>query len=451
MPMKEIKKLVIVLLAAVFFIGLFIVCDRYAEDVTNEYASQINPSIVGQKNSSSSGGKVSSAEDLSVEKLVQDMVTEDYSASITLSAAGDILCQRSQLERAYQTETASFDFTASFDHVRDLFQSSDYAIATLKTTFAGIYRGAADEFYGYSTANAQYNSPEILADNIKGAGISLVNIATNHSLDSGDTGLASTIGYLDTAGLNHVGAAASQEGALDYSTNINGIQVGFTGYTNTTNGFSLSSDASCVLNTLNEYNESDIEALCGKITAMKYENDLVVVMLNFGSVESDSPETEQRALAEKLCKAGADLILGTGSRLLKPVEQISVTDEMTGRTSKCLVLYGMGALLSSETYSSSGKDTDISAIFDFNIIRNEFGETFITSFTVIPVYLNWYDGKIQPIPVCEAKDTSKYAGELDEGDMERINSAYENTITSVLEGSGLTAEYKDYAFQVKLP
>ena len=49
MPMKEIRKLIIVLLAAVFFIGLFILCDRYAEDVRDEYASQINPSIVGQK------------------------------------------------------------------------------------------------------------------------------------------------------------------------------------------------------------------------------------------------------------------------------------------------------------------------------------------------------------------------------------------------------------------
>lgn len=451
MPMKEIRKLIIVLLAAVFFIGLFILCDRYAEDVRDEYASQINPSIVGQKKSSSQEGRVSSPEELSVEKLVQDMVTEDYSASITLSAAGDILCQRSQLERAYQTENQSFDFSDSFDHVRDLFQSSDYAIATLKTTFAGIYRGASDEFYGYSTANAQYNSPEILADNIKGTGISLVNIATNHSLDSGDSGLASTINYLDTAGLEHVGAAAAQEDDTDFSININGIQVGFIGYTNTTNGFSLASDASCVLNTLNEYSEDNIEVLCRQVTAMKNENDLVVVMLNFGSVESDSPETEQRALAEKLCGAGADLILGTGSRVLKPVEQISVTDEISGRTKKCLVLYGMGALLSGETYSSSGKDTDISAVFDFNIIRNEFGETFITSFAVIPVYLNWYDGKIQPVPVCEAKDTSKYADELDEDDMERINSAYENTITSVLEGSGLTAEYRDYAFQVQLP
>ena len=182
--MKEVRKLLVVLLAAVFFIGLFVFCDRFAEDVRDEYASQINPSIVGKKTGNTSGGQTTSA----------DMITRDYSASVTLSAAGDILCQRSQLERAYDEESGEFDFTESFDHVRDLFQSSDYTVATLKTTMAGKYKGNSDEFYGYSTANALYNSPEILADNIKDAGISLVNMATNHSLDSDQDGLKATNG-----------------------------------------------------------------------------------------------------------------------------------------------------------------------------------------------------------------------------------------------------------------
>ena len=42
---------------------------------------------------------------------------------------------------------------------------------------------------------------------MKSAGISLVNIATNHALDSDAAGLVSTIGYLDQAGLAHVGAS----------------------------------------------------------------------------------------------------------------------------------------------------------------------------------------------------------------------------------------------------
>ena len=98
--MKEVKKLLVVLVAAVFFIGLFVLCDKYSENVKADYASQINPSIVNQGSSGTgSKGQTVDAGQLSVEKMVQNMVTKDYSASVTLAAAGDILCQQSVLER----------------------------------------------------------------------------------------------------------------------------------------------------------------------------------------------------------------------------------------------------------------------------------------------------------------------------------------------------------------
>ena len=407
--MKEIKKLLVVFVAAVFFIGLFVLCDKYSENVKADYASQINPSIVNQGSSGTGNNDKASGDagSLSVEHMVQNMANKDYSASIDLAAAGDILCQQSVLEKAYDSENESFDFSNDFQYVKDLFQKSDYAVATLKTTLAGQYNGDAE-------------------------------------------GLVSTIGYLDQAGLAHVGAAATADGSTDYTQNIDGVNIGFIGYTNSTNDLELASDAACVLNTLNNYDEQSVEILCTRISAMKAETDLVVVMLNFGSVESDSIEDDQKALAEKLCQAGADLILGTGSRVMKPVQKISVTDEAGGSTRNCLVLYGMGALLSGETYASSEKDTDISAVVDFSIVRNNFGETSIQSFTVTPAYLNWYNDKIQPIPVCEAKDTDKYAEMLDDDDVDRINSAYDGMITHLLDGSGLTSTYENYAYNVSL-
>ena len=91
--MKEVKKLLVVLVSAVFFIGLFVLCDKYSENVKADYASQINPSIVNQGSSGTdSKGQTVDAGQLSVEKMVQNMVTKDYSASVTLAAAGDILC-----------------------------------------------------------------------------------------------------------------------------------------------------------------------------------------------------------------------------------------------------------------------------------------------------------------------------------------------------------------------
>mgnify|MGYP001103245942 CR=1 FL=1 len=75
--MKEVKKLLVVLVAAVFFIGLFVLCDKYSENVKADYASQINPSIVNQGSSGTgSKGQTVDAGQLSVEKMVQNMVLE---------------------------------------------------------------------------------------------------------------------------------------------------------------------------------------------------------------------------------------------------------------------------------------------------------------------------------------------------------------------------------------
>ncbi len=90
--------------------------------------------------------------------------------------------------------------------MKDLFLTSDYAVATLENnTWLASITAVSDEYYGYTTEDSNYNSPEVLADNLKSAGISLVNIATNHALDSDAAGLVSTIGYLDQAGLVHGG------------------------------------------------------------------------------------------------------------------------------------------------------------------------------------------------------------------------------------------------------
>ena len=88
-----------------------------------DYASQINPSIVNQGSSGTGNNDKASGDagSLSVEHMVQNMANKDYSASIDLAAAGDILCQQSVPEKAYDSENVSFDFSNDFQYVKDLF------------------------------------------------------------------------------------------------------------------------------------------------------------------------------------------------------------------------------------------------------------------------------------------------------------------------------------------
>ncbi len=443
--MREIRQFFVVLLAVFFFIAMYMLCDSYSEDLKTEYSGQISQSLLGQLSGRSSNASVSSIDDLSVTKLVEDMIKQNYTSTMTLTAAGDVLCRSDLLKASYDTSTGSFDFSDCFTYVQDILQSSDYTIATLKTTLAGSGGGTSDDYYGYTASHSRLNSPEILANNLKSAGVNLLNIATNHSLDSGASGLISTIDYVSEAGLASVGAAKDSSSDSDYSIEINGIQVGFLGYTNSTNDISLGSDATCVINTLNDYDSSKVSTLCSRITEMKKTCDLVVVMLNFGSVTSQSIETEQQTLAYKLCEAGADLILGTGSLVIKPMEVVTVSSG-TGRTRTCLVFYGIGALLTAETYKND-EDRDIGAIYEFDILRDEFGDTHINGFSVTPLYMNWNE-TLQAIPLCEAMDTSKYSSILSSSAMSRIESAYNSIMDNLLDGSGLSYTYKDYVFHV---
>ena len=70
--MKEVKKLLVVFVAAVFFIGLFVLCDKYSENVKADYASQINPSIVNQ-GSSGTGNN-----DKAVSEMPDSLSVETY-------------------------------------------------------------------------------------------------------------------------------------------------------------------------------------------------------------------------------------------------------------------------------------------------------------------------------------------------------------------------------------
>ena len=440
--MKEIHKLLFVLGIAVFFIGLFVLCDGYAQDITEEYASQITPSLIGQ-----SSGSGDNNADVDVENMVEGMIRSDYSADVTISAMGDILVQSTQLDRAYDSDSGEFDFTESFVYLREILRSSDYAVATLKTTMAGSGNGTASEKHGYTCADSTYNSPEVLADNMKTAGLDLVNTANNHSLDSGFDGLVSTLEYLDDAGLAHVGTKAKESDDASAAVDIGGLDVAFIGYTNLTNDHTLDEDEAYALNTLDDYDTAKIRTLCQEVADAAEAHELVVVMLNFGSVDSDSVEKQQEALAQKLAQSGADVILGTGSTVLKPIRIISSAAANSGQ---CLVFYGMGAILSSMGYDYTYKDVDIAAVFNMNYTRNEMGEVSLKELTIIPMYLNWWDNKIQPMPVGEAMDTDYYEDELDDGDLERIEDSYANTVTNLLSGSGLSADYsaQDYAWHV---
>ena len=448
--MKELKKLLFVVLAAAFFIGLFILCDKYSADILDEHSSNINPSVIGSQ-SKGKADSTDSIEDISVEKGILRMVESDYTVDIKLVATGEIMCQNQQLEQAYDSLTGKFSFADGLKYLKTDVSSGDYAITSLGTTLAGKDKGYKSTVYGYCAEDGRYNSPEALAGDLKDAGYTLLSTATNHALDSDVSGVSATIDNLSAAGIEHVGTAKSQSDKEDYILKSNYVKIAVTGYTQDTDEQDLPEDKSYAVNTLDGLNQTKVNDMVSHIKKLQKDNDYVIVMLNFGATDSDEADSDQKDLAQKLAGAGADLIIGTGSRAVKPME-IGKASEEDGTQRSCTVFYGLGSIYSSDYYSEyENLDTDISLILSLNLSNSISGNVKLTSMEVKPVYLNWYNGLVQPLPVCEAKDSDHFSSVLDEDDMTRINASYKNTMTHFLKGTDLKSEYDKKTFSYTVP
>lgn len=447
--MKELKTLLYVVIAAVFFIELFILSDRFADDIHTEFGSLIASPV--QEGDSESEVPVR-PQDLLIEQSIIQAAEDEFSSETAITVAGDILCQEQQLINAYNEETDSFDFTESFRYIRDMLKDAGFSAATLKTTMAGRWNGYDNTFNGYTCYMGYYNSPETLAGTLADCGFQLLNTANNHSLDSGAEGVFATIDTLSGAGITHIGTAKGENDSKDYILNQNGMNIAFTGWTSGTDDMSLSDEDSYAVNSLDENDHKKISAMCRHITQLQEENDFVIVMLDFGSSDSSAVESEQRSLAEEAAKAGADLILGTGSMAVKPMDIITYVDE-DGFQCQSIVFYGLGDLISSELYSDYEYEelpVDFGMLLKLHIRRSIGGYALLTSFDVYPTYIDWTDDTVRTIPALKARSSDQFSEMISEEEKSRLMSGPEALMENLLSETGFSFTAQADHFSVKM-
>ena len=447
--MKELKTLLFVVIAAAFFIGLFVLSDRFADDIHTEYASLIASPI--QEGDSVSAGPVD-PEVIQVEKWIENKAQKENTAEFTITAAGDILCQEQQLINAYNEETDSYDFTEAFRYVKQMLAGDDFTAATLKTTMAGIWNGYDSSFNGYTAYMGLYNTPESLAGTLADSGFDLLNTANNHSLDSGAEGVFSTIDNLTAAGISHVGTAKEETDPKSYILTQNGVKIAFTGWTSHTNDMTAGDEYDYAVNSLDDNDRQMINRMCQEVSKLQDENDFVIVMLNFGSADSSEIESEQRDLARNLAEAGADLILGTGSMAVKPMEILTYVGE-DGFQYETPVFYGLGDLISSESYSNYEYEelaVDFGMLLKLHVMKNINGVMMLTSFDVYPTYLDWTDEQVTPIPALAARNSDQFSTMISEEEQPRLQEGPEKMMEKLVSESGLSYKLESDHFTVNL-
>jgi len=168
--------------------------------------------------------------------------------------------------------------------------------------------------------NKQYTfqSPPSLLSALKAAGVTVVNLANNHSLDFGPAALLQTLSLAHAAGLLTVGAGADAAQAYAPAfVHTPGGTVAFLGLSQIVPaGWAATANGPGVASLF------DLGASIAAIRAARAEADFVVVMVHWG-IEGDlCPTPADESLAASLIQAGADVVAGGHPHVLQGVSRI---------------------------------------------------------------------------------------------------------------------------------
>ena len=252
--------------------------------------------------------------------------------SLRLTAAGSV-----QLDNAIQkamTTDAGYQFTDLFSPLQGEV-NADLAIVTLANT-------------AISTEKlTDINVPTDVLSALRSVGFSAVHTGFPGILSSGLRGLSATQEAIRAEGMTAYGAFASmaQRGSVSLF-NANGISVALLSYQSELTNASKRSTTTeeqafaIALPTLPEITADITDARAAGA-------QVVVVSLHWGKKGSTSPTQDQRELAQGIANAGADVILGTGSGVVQPIELLTAS-RAGGQASQTLCAYSLGNLFTND-------------------------------------------------------------------------------------------------------
>ncbi len=222
------------------------------------------------------------------------------------------------------------------------------------------------------------------------AGVDMVALGFPKAMDQGLDGLASTIGAAQSAGMKTLGAYGDQADAGEARVlTLGRVRVAFLHYTE-----KLSSKGQKALKKADAAYAlplAEPEAIAADITRVRQAGaQVVVVSMNWGTEGKSAPTKAQTELAQKIADAGADVIMGTGTRVVQPTVWLE-GHRADGSVSRTLCAYSLGALI-----NESRKNAGVAAmLLQLKISVDGAGRVTFDEAAYTPTYIWRYrvDGK----------------------------------------------------------
>ena len=292
--------------------------------------------------------------------------------TIHIKAAGDLNVTNTVINAG--VAVGGYNYTRAFMDVASTLSDADLTVLNLEGNICG-------EPYGSDTTSA----PRELLDGLRNAGVDLIQMANSCTINNGLIGLTSTLQSIRAAGLEPVGAFASEsefQQSKGYTiTEAQGVKVAFVAFTKGLGGRGLPAGNDNLVNILYEdyastYDKIDRTRITNILKAVEAEKpDITIALLHWGSEYNDDISDTQKSIVNLMKKQGVDVILGTHPHTVQAIEY----DELAGT----LVAYSLGDFFG----DASRGGTNYSIILDLEITKDSStGTTKVTNYSYTPIY-----------------------------------------------------------------
>jgi len=287
--------------------------------------------------------------------------------------------------------SGGYDFDSIFTYVTPYISAADYAVANLETTLAGT---DGKEYTGFPN----FNSPDQIAQSAKNTGFDMLLTGNNHCYDYGTAGLSRTLTTLNSYMLDTLGTVENSAEPRHVVRNLSGIKVGMACYTFadidengnvTINGLTTDSAAKGLINAF-DYDKlsqfyTEVE---GEIASMRANGaDTVILYIHWGDDYTTNISENQKAIAQKLCDLGVDVIAGSHPHVIQPIDLLTSSVDPAHKT---ICFYSMGNFLSNQRADNIGLTTGHSedgVLFTFALTKYNDGSVRVSAINLLPTWV----------------------------------------------------------------
>lgn len=278
-----------------------------------------------------------------------------------------------------------YNYTDVFMDVAPVLADADLTVLN----FEGNLYGAP---YGTESASA----PQAMVEALKAAGVDMLQVANSYTIANGIIGMKQTLDAVRSAGMEPLGAYASNE-EFDKSggytmVNVKGVRVALVAFTKGMGSLGLPAGSEKCVNLLytdyaSSYQKVNTEGITAVLDAVNAQKpDITIALLHWGSEYNAVISDTQEQIVELMQSMGVDAIVGTHPHYVQQV----VFDEAGGT----VIAYSLG-----DFYGSGEKSgTYYSVLLNLEVTRdNRTGETKITACSHTPIYLLTPDRDGEPL------------------------------------------------------